>query len=810
MPAMMSDAPVGTGSSIDPEMIALLDGLPVPMVVHELGAEARPRFMNRSFTEEFCYRIEDVPSVADWARLAYPDPAYRDSVMAQWWDEIALRRATGAVARPREYRFVDKAGRERDVLIGFALQDQMVIATFQDLTRTRAAEAALEFERRQHEKTAYALTENMPAGAYTMVLRPGAALAEFGFVSRKFLQMLELTREEAEGDPMTVFARIHHTDRERWIAANAEAFAQRGPFSGETRIVANGETRWVRAESVPRELEDGLVIWEGALVDINHLKETQARLETVLRAARAFTWKIDLKAGVIEFDAEWPALHGYDSAPSRVSLAGWFDSVHPEDAPDVRTKLDALRAGTVGGQSAVYRRKHRDGHWIWLQVHAGISDRDVDGTPVALSGVSFDITREMTARAKAQEDQAQLREDLQRAQQRDTLSLVAGGVAHDLNNLIAVVSGTVDMLEMRAEGQPWLEQGLDRIRRAGSMSRDLIAGLGGLVRTDLPRGAHDLGRLLQDGVDLLGQRRIAQNGVRLLPGGEDLTVWANPTELAQVIVNLAINACDAGTQERPARVTVDTLPAGTEAPARPPDAGATPEPGVPLALFRISDTGSGVTDEVRARMFRPNFTTKGKGGRGLGLPIVSTILQGNRAALWIDSTPGGGTTMTVGWPTTERRRADAGAEPGSGIPAASSAVLSADLLRGVRVLVVDDLPDVADVLADMLEAAGATVMALFDPEEAADALTEEPGQWSVLVTDLHMAEMDGRALARHAGALSPPVPAVLVTARPDALGDGPAQDFASVLSKPVTAAQLARAVRKAADLAGAGAAKPGD
>jgi CheY-like chemotaxis protein len=199
-------------------------------------------------------------------------------------------------------------------------------------------------------------------------------------------------------------------------------------------------------------------------------------------------------------------------------------------------------------------------------------------------------------------------------------------------------------------------------------------------------------------------------------------------------------------------------------------------------------------------MFRPNFSTKGKAGRGLGLPIVSTILQGNRAALWIESTPGSGTTVTVAWPTSEPIRGETGAGGVRDATEVLHTTVYAELLRGLRILVVDDLPDVAEVLADMLEAAGATVVATFHPEEAAEALSEAPDVWSALVTDLHMSGMDGRALARHAGGLAPAIPSVLVTARPDALGEGRASEFAAVLSKPVTAAQLVRAVRDAADL----------
>ena len=787
----------GKGSGVD--LTSLIAGLPVPVLVHDLADGSETCVPNPSFTRVFGYTGSDARTLRGWAELAFPDRTSREALLSQWWAALAARRTTGNGATGatslNEHRMFDRSGKPRDVSIGFTVHDDLAIITFQDLTATRDAEAALAAERHEHEQTAYALTENMPAGAYTMLLRPGSAMAEFAFVSTKFLQMLELTREEAVGDPMTAFSRVHPEDHAGWLQVNAKAFAERKIFSGETRIVANGETRWVRAESVPRELGDGSVIWEGILVDITVLKATEARLQAVLNAADASLWTLDLETMQTTWDARWNGRRGYRPVAWPIPWEGWMDSVHPEDRDAVDHAFGALRRGDTAYQHLTYRRNLSGDGWRWLRIHAGISERDPGGRPRTLTGVTFDITAEMTERARAQEQEALLREDLQRAQQRDTVAQVAGGVAHDLNNLIAVICGTAEMLQRRADGQPWLQEGLERIRRSVNMAHDLVAGLRGLVRPNLPRETHDLGRLLRDARDLLGRPRILQHQVRLaLPDGQ-LPVWANMTEVAQVVVNLAINACDSGTPERPASVTLAARPFGTPPPSRPPDAGVAPDGGRAVTLFTISDTGLGITDSVRARMFRPNFTTKGRAGTGLGMLIVSTILQGNRAALWVDTTPGSGTTMTVAWPAEAPagRGEVAGIRPAEAVAPDDSPV-AADMLRGLRVLVVDDLPDVAEVLADMLEAAGAVAVAAYNPEEAAQALAEAPEVWSALVTDLHMPGMDGRSLARHAGSLSPMVPAILVTARPDTLGATPATEFAAVLRKPVTAAELARAV----------------
>lgn len=770
----------------------LLGSLPVPIMVHELGNGAT-RFVNPSFTMNFGYTLTDMPTLEALADRIHPEADGRGAV-AQWRACVLAQQQTGAIAPAIALNLLDKSNRSHDVLMSFALHSDFVVITFQDRTQTVAA------ERRQHELAAYALTENMPAGAYTMVLHPGAELAEFAFVSKQFLHMLELTREEAVGDPSTGFSRVHPEDRPHWLKINAEAFAKREPFSGEARIVANGEIRWIRAESVPRELDNGSVIWEGILVDITRLKETEARLKAVLLASRAFTWNLDLRTERVWNDELWTDPQQFNSSRSDRTLASWLDEIYPEDKSGLNAALQALRQGLQDSQALTYRRRNRSGHWLWMQVHAGVSQRDADGTPTIVSGVSFDITAQMTARLRAAEEQAQLREDLQRAQQRDTVAQVAGRVAHDLNNLNAVVAGTTEMLELQAVGKVWLQEGLGRIRRSVAMARDLIAGLGGLVRPPLPRKEQDLGKLMEDAMGLLGQRRIARHEVRLDLPEACPSVWANPTEMAQVIVNLAINACDSGSPDRPATVTLAALPAGTTLPPRTPDAGVLPPAGAAMALFTIHDTGAGISDEIRGRMFRPDFTTKSEAGTGLGLLIVSTILQSNRGAMWVDSSPGRGSCMTVAWPTEAPASADADLGKDAEPRDVADTVVPEDLLRDLRVLVVDDLADVADVLADMLDSAGAVAVAVSDPQAAAQVLAEAPEVWSVLVTDLHMNGMDGRALARHAAALSPPIPTVLITARRDMLTDEPAAGFAAVLSKPVTAARLARAVREAAGI----------
>lgn len=139
-------------------------------------------------------------------------------------------------------------------------------------------------------RTAYELTENIPVGTYTMVLKPGEDLARFAFMSKRFLEMCDLQREGTDSDPLKLFQLIHPDDRARWLALNQRAFAEKAPFNAETRVIVQGQLRWLKAESVPRELVTGETVWEGVLIDVTDrklaeqaMREAQDHAETVNR-----------------------------------------------------------------------------------------------------------------------------------------------------------------------------------------------------------------------------------------------------------------------------------------------------------------------------------------------------------------------------------------------------------------------------------------------------------------------------------------------------------------------------------------------
>ena len=591
--------------------------------------------------------------------------------------------------------------------------------------------------------------------------------------------------DEIRGRRPESFLRSRRAGR---VASSRVEYALRSGSLSQTEILnhdRSGVEYWVSMDVQPMLDDTGTVQgFVSVQTDITELKRKHSR--------EMYDWKMAIEGasdGVAMLNAEghflfmnhaFRDLFGIPDAEA-VKPLHWRD-LYPLETADWFTKR-AWRQITVGRVFRVeLRGTHRDGHPVRQEL--SLNTRADGGLLV--------IARDISDRARAETEKARLRDQLQLAQQREMIAQVAAGVAHDLQNIFAVVSGTAALLEPSLDGKDEALTGIQRIKRAAQMGIDLGAGLATLGRNDAHPMLQDLRDLVQQGIDLLGTARIEQHGIApKLPESPQM-VWGDSTKLLQVIVNLALNACEAD-PDRMTAVRVEVLAETEWHPSRAPDSGIWSE-GRQYCVFQVADDGLGVAPEDRARLFEPYFSTKGKAGTGLGLTIVASILQQSDAAMWFDSLPGQGTTVTVAWPASA-------AEPpllprpftlvahGAGLPEAGA-------LAGRTILVVDDVPDVADVLAEMLDSVGAQTLALSDPEEAQALLAANPGLWSALVTDLSMPQKSGVDLARAAAALDPPVPCILVSSQ-IGFKEVPSGLFAAILPKPTEAPVLISAVQQA-------------
>jgi PAS domain S-box-containing protein len=265
--------------NLEDTLAQVVMGLPFAAIVTESGPMPRPvKLLNQAFVDTFGYTLEDVPTVDHWFRLAYPDDAYRVELFKTWDSEVRDAFENQSVISTREVEVQVKSGNTLRVLVSAQALGQYLITTFVDVSEQRRTEAELRDVRYKLERTAYELTENLPVGTYTMVQPPEGGLAQFRFMSTKFLELCGLQRDEAYADPLKAFACVHPDDHDQWLNLNAQAFANKEPFFGETRVVVDGITRWITAQSKPRDLPDGSVVWEGVLADITERKLAEQAL----------------------------------------------------------------------------------------------------------------------------------------------------------------------------------------------------------------------------------------------------------------------------------------------------------------------------------------------------------------------------------------------------------------------------------------------------------------------------------------------------------------------------------------------------
>jgi nitrogen-specific signal transduction histidine kinase/ActR/RegA family two-component response regulator len=385
---------------------------------------------------------------------------------------------------------------------------------------------------------------------------------------------------------------------------------------------------------------------------------------------------------------------------------------------------------------------------------------------VKLVGTMLDVTE-----LRSLEDQ------VVQLQKLEAVGRLAGGVSHDFNNLLTVIATYCDLALARLGTDDPVHEMVRAIRgagrRAAMLTRQLLAFSRRTVASPI---VLDLNELLHDREELL--RRVVGEDIELVLqlAAEPCPISADPTQLEQVLMNLALNARDA-------------MPAGGQIRLATRNLAGPPREPAAQVMLRFEDTGIGMPEETRARVFEPFFTTKEVGrGSGLGLPVVFGIVQQSGGRIELESEPGKGSTFRIYFPRTDAPLATRG---GPAVADASAA------RRTGTVLVVEDEERIRTLACAALESAGYRVLradgsrsALFLSESLRDRI-------DLLVTDVALPEIGGRELAGHLRAKRPDLKVLFVSGCTDdvLLRKGIRRAEAHFLPKPFTAAALARKVR---------------
>ncbi|MCX6545717.1 MAG: ATP-binding protein [Acidobacteria bacterium] len=448
---------------------------------------------------------------------------------------------------------------------------------------------------------------------------------------------------------------------------------------------------------------------------------------------------------------------------------------------DRRAFSDFLQKVFVGTakESCEVMLPRGDSQPLIVQIEA---TRSVDGQECR--AVMLDIT----AHKRAEEEQARLETQLQQAQKMESVGRLAGGVAHDFNNMLSVILGHAELALAQVDLTQPLHADLEEIRKAAMRSADLTRQLLAFARkqTVAPR-VLDLNDTVAGMINML-RRLIGENvDLQWRPAADLWPVNVDPSQIDQILANLCVNARDAISGV--GKVTIETGNTTFDERYCAANVGCNPGDYVLLAL---SDDGCGMDKDTVSHLFEPFFTTKVMGkGTGLGLATIYGIVKQNSGSVNVYSEPNLGTTFKIYLPRHAGKAAEARTE-GPTKPTA----------RGQEtILLVEDEPAILTLTKRMLEQQGYSVLAASTPGGAKSLAKEHAGEIHLLMTDVVMPEMNGRILARNLLYLYPRMKRLFMSGyTADVIAhQGVLDEGVHFVQKPFSTEELATKVRNALD-----------
>ncbi|HKT60581.1 MAG TPA: ATP-binding protein [Gemmatimonadales bacterium] len=511
---------------------------------------------------------------------------------------------------------------------------------------------------------------------------------------------------------------------------------------------------------------------------MSSLSTSEDWVRLALRVGRMGTWDLDVASGAIRWSPEASSvLRGPgDHLPD--DLDGLVRLLSAEDGERVRTSIS--RALADGADHVTEFRLPRGDATAWIRM-AGRVLSDEAGRPVRVVGIAADFT-----------DQRRSEEHLRQVQRMEALGRLAGGMAHETNNQMAVVIGFADFILRRADLGPDLRSDLVQIRRAAERTAAVTQQLLTFSRRQLVQPElHDVSAAVSAFAPVLRRTLGEQSTLETRLAGP-YHVRIGRGQIEQILLNLALNAVDA--MPSGGSLTIETSTVTLPAPDRGPRKEFPIREGC-YVLLAVSDTGVGMDRPTVERIFEPFFTTKETGkGSGLGLAAVYGIVKQADGYVWARSEPGRGTTIEVYLPLLPA-------------PADQPADRDRTPVRGDEaVLLVEDEPNMREIASRALQAEGYRVYEASNGKEALAMLASHDGAIQLVVSDIAMPVVNGRSLRNQLSDQQADLPVLLISgySRDDLRRRGLVDDEDQFLQKPFAPVELARKVREVLDQADGG------
>jgi PAS domain S-box-containing protein len=689
--------------------------------------------------------------------------------------EVVLKTARGDYSGR-----IDSSGRNDDLDTLADAINSMVGEVRERMTECREMENACREITEKYRR----FQANIPGMVYLFALHPDGSHS-FPYVNSASQQMFDLEPEALMGNGTLLFGLIHPDDKVRYKDSIRQSADTLQPWREELRGIVNGEVRWYEGIARPELQINGDILWDGIMLEISErkraeqaLRESEAKYRRLHETMMDAFVRIDMSGNIREANRAYQALLDY-------SEEELLQRTHGDLTPEKWHVLEARMVANqvlVNGHSQVYEKEYRrkDGTIFPVELRTFLL-RDDAGRPVGM----WAIVRDVTERRRAEEEKARLESQLRQAQKMESVGRLAGGVAHDFNNMLSVILGYSELIKGRLPGDDPHLKDILAIEKAASHSRDITRQLLAFSRKQIiePRlmnlndqitsSQSTLSRLIGEDVDL-----------RFYPEKDLRRINFDSTQIDQILVNLVVNARDA--MPDGGRLTIETANVSLDGAYCRKHLGFKSGDYV---LLEVSDDGVGMDKELQSHLFEPFFTTKEVGeGTGLGLATVYGMVKQNGGFINVYSEPGRGSTFKIYIPSVSEEAI------------MTEEIEEAQVAYGSgRVLLVEDEAMVREIAKEILEEIGYTVLVADTPQEAVFLSENKDTHIDLLLTDVVMPGMSGVELKKKIEIIRPGIKVLFMSGYTSNViaNRGVLEKGVHFIQKPFRMKDLARKVREA-------------
>ncbi len=593
------------------------------------------------------------------------------------------------------------------------------------------------------------------------------------YTNPEFAKMFGYEPDELTGKHVSIVNYTTEKSAEKIAKEIMDIIAENGTWQGEIHnIKKDGTPFWCLANvSVFDHPIHGKVM-VSVHTDINERKITEKEFIDLFNLSQDLMCISSIEGKILKVNPFWETTLGYTAA--EIVDLGWEKLVHPDDLKPVKREIEKQLNGKPINDF-VNRFRCKDGAYKTLEWKA------IPST----GGKVYATARDITGRIKADKEKEEIQEKLQQAIKMQAVGTMAGGIAHEFNNLLGVIMGCADMARDEAPQDSFISTQLDKVMIASYRVKDLVKQILTFSRqAQQKKLSINLCLILKESFKLIHTSIPASVDINenIAPSCGNAIV--DPTEIQQIIMNLCSNAVWAMNEKGTIDVSLHQVRLNEEIAL---------EKGLSAGNYIeliFSDTGYGIDEETISRIFDPFYTTKEVGeGTGMGLSIIYSIMESYGGIITVESEVGKGTTFHLYFPVTEEI-------------AIEKAKKVEKILKGTeRILFVDDEEMYAEMVSDMIDRLGYDVDLHIDSTKALKAFKASPDSYDLIITDQIMPNLSGEELVKEIRVIRPEMPIILCTGYSSQMDEEKSKSFGinAFVYKPIVKKDIAILIRKVLD-----------